>query len=191
LTDTSKTCYYDKDKDSYKYGVIVKRKEKFLNEGYIRSELVDLLRTRGLTSSGEQLRQYEAARFFEPKKTAANYRIYTPEVVQRVCEVYVLKCAGFPLKKIKKFLDLEKRILESKLLNKGPDGFKALPPIDVIQENKSNQIAYERFFADVENYIAMCEEARGQLKRLAYSIEEGKAGIVKKEEAIRKMGGAQ
>jgi hypothetical protein len=43
------------------------------------------------------------------------------------------------------------------------------------------------WLADVDSYLAMCEEARGQLKRLRHTIEEGVAGLLKKEELVKKM----
>ncbi len=163
---------------------------KLPREGYLRSEVVELLQREGYDVSFEQLRKYETYGLFSPTKSENKYRIYTEEIVDSIRRVFWLKIIGISLRRIKEFIDTEDQILNSRLLNKreassehGPGGkkyIKELPPLDVIK-GKSG-VEYSRFFRNAEKYTAMCNEIEERIRKVSKILE-----IAGNDNARRKM----
>jgi DNA-binding transcriptional MerR regulator len=164
-------------------------------EGYLRSEVTEVLSREGYDISAEQLRKYEAYGLFSPVKMDNKYRLYTQDVLERIRRVCWLKIIGLPLRRIKEFLELEDQLLESSLLIKKEIGInrdtgekqyiKELPPLEVIKESRG--VEYRRFFNDAQKYISMCDEINERLGKTANILGQAGEDNLQRKDTVNKI----
>jgi DNA-binding transcriptional MerR regulator len=167
----------------------------FPRDGYIRSEVEEMLDKEGFDASFEQLRKYEFYGLFEAQKAENKYRIYTTEVIEKIRRVFSLKLCGLSLRRIKDFLDMEKEILTNPLLNTMEAGIdsatgkkvlrKILPPRDTVSEKKL--IEYDRYSQLINRYLMVCEEIKERAPKVQKILENARNDANHRESIVRDM----
>ena len=161
--------------------------------GHLKKEAIDKLRREGYDVSFEQLRKYETPGLARPdKKPGSNYRIYTPETLERIRQICRLRIIGFSLPRIKLYFDLKDKITGNDLFitrkaGEDPDTgepiiIKELPPADAV-----NEVKYERLRAQVEEYNSMCNEIKEKAGKIARIMANTKEETDKVQKEIEKI----
>jgi DNA-binding transcriptional MerR regulator len=162
--------------------------------GYTRAEVAAMLNDIGYDISFEQLRKYEQYGLFEAPKADNNYRIYPMETIREIHRVCSLKLCGLSLKKIKEFLEIEKKILQSPLLCKMEVGvdqesgekiyIKILPPPDTEGEPDAK---YDELCVLVDRYRNVCRFVRDRIPKAKRILEQGLIDISEREKAVNRI----
>lgn len=142
-------------------------------EGYLKNEVVDFLNRQGYSATSEQLRKYEGDELFQPVICDNKYRVYTPQILSEIEKIYHLKLLGYTLNKIKKFLELKRKIKNNSILvtkQSGDGGYVQ----EISPEYKKTDVEYQRFVRDVEDYSKMCDEVERRSEEVAKTLKKAR-----------------